>query len=158
MKNSATFRNVVVKSGSHWFASKTNGPELISPSEFDPDSNVFRSEDSERLALDVDLLRGFEYLQNPSGQTLWSELQVTLPCEAGEIYSGWGVYSIGDQIVDEREPGFPISNTIDWIEVRIGVGSWDLYYVFTNGIGIDHRDVCQKVDEGVFRIVTGGAA
>jgi hypothetical protein len=155
MKNHAILELITVPYRSTW--SLPMAPYLFDPASFDGGDRLFR--DGRGTPIPEAVLVGSTRLRNCEGpvnlgQNLWHGIRITMPAPLDELC--WTPYSIGDQIVDEREPGFPISNKIDWIEVRISVDSWDLYYVFTNGIGIDHRDVCEKVNEGQFRIIAGG--
>jgi hypothetical protein len=133
-------------------------PFLYEPTSFDAGDRNFQDDHGtlipEPTVIAGTRLRATEVVNNRLGPTIWHGIRVTIPVSLDELC--WAPYSIGDVIVDEREPGFPISNKIHSIEARIYADSAELVYIVTSGIGIDHRDVCQKVDEGVFRIVTGG--
>jgi len=155
MKNHSILELITVPYRSTW--SLSMAPYLFDPASFDGGDRLFR--DVRGTPIPEAVLVGSTHLRNCPGltnlsQTLWHGIRVTVPVSLDELC--WAPYSIGDVIVDEREPDFPIRHEIVSINVQIKADSAHLLYMFPDGLGYNHQFVCALINSGQFRIIAGG--
>jgi hypothetical protein len=149
MKDTAIVELIEINRGSVRSTADQSAEEIA---QFDSEYRIFRNPNGDSFS-EQQVIAG---TPRSSGhpEVIWRGIRVTIPASLDELC--WAPYSIGDVIVDEREPGFPISNKIHSIEARIYADSAELVYIFANQTGMDHQYVCEKVNEGQFRIIAGG--
>jgi len=149
MKDNAIVELIEINRGSVRSMADQSAEEIA---QFDPEYRIFRNPNGDSLS-EQQVIAGITVAPGHP-EVIWRGIRVTIPAERGALC--WKPYSIGDVIVDEREPDFPIRREIVSINVQIKTDSAHLLYMFPDGLSCNHQYVCEKVNEGQFRIIAGG--
>jgi len=155
MKNAPFAHTIAVRKDSLW--GTASQPYIFKPTSFDGGDRVFRDGEG-NFTPEASIVTGLRLRHREDtlalGPVIWHGIQITLPIPLDDLC--WPPFSIGDVIVDEREPDFPIRHEIVSIEVQIKVDSDHLLYRFPDGMGYNHQFVCKLINGGQFRVIAGG--